>query len=652
MARVRKSPTRPSSKAPSRASAGASPQAERIAKAVRLTEASANPPRTTPVFDAESVETQRRLRFNPLRSVNPDILSQALDQFDLGILRPAALLWDAMCRRDDTLSFVKPQLENSIAAKPWGVFKKKDADPREAARHAAALEYFYDNLTCLSAFDRNQRGGRHRLLKQMGEAASYLYSIHHFVWEPQPGRMIQVDDAAPVPALKATMEHVPLWFFENVSGTLRFLPFGGFGTHGQELNWEGEWMVTTGAGIMFAASICYMFKRLTFQDWTIFNERYAQNKVVGLTSENKESPQGKALADIVANFNGDMGIVLYGQQNTADLPIQLLGPQGAATVDIFERFLERQDRKLTVMYRGSDLRNMSRERDVSGVSAQSEETEALEIAHCANIADACRTYIDRNVIRFCFGEGVEPLAWFGLPDMEREDAKTLRENAGFLADRGLMVDATVVADRLGVTLTEDPAEALGAEGADLTDRSDLTDQSDPDESEAEARLQELVKEATANGGPGSGRYPKGSGRGRIRDAFGKRIDESQGGLSVQENIRRGVKCLDYATRHKTDVPDAMYRKEVGRIDFAWGTPGESSKDFQGGSGLSHILAKHGEEDLKRLPVVLAKGKITQHAEAGKRLVQYGNYTASLVKEKSRSAWVLTGFSTNRRQVAR
>ena len=155
-----------------------------------------------------------------------------------------------------------------------------------------------------------------------------------------------------------------------------------------------------------------------------------------------------------------------------------------------------------------------------------------------------------------------------------------------------------------------------------------------------------------NGGKGSGRYPKGSGRGRIHDAFGPRIDESQGGLSEKENIQRGVASADYARRKQRDVRDAMYRKEIGRIDFLWGTPGDASKEYEGGKGLAHILAKHGEADLRKLPIVLAKGKFSEHPKGDpKRLVTYGSYTVSLVKSKNRQAWVLTGFSKGR-QVSR
>lgn len=472
---------------------------------------------TASVFDAEQVALQRRMRFNPLRMLDPENLSMSLDQFDIGIIRHAALLWDAMARRDDTLSFVLPQFENSIAGKPWGVFKRKNADPVEADRHAAALEYFYSSVTAVNAFDRNERGDRHLLLKQMGSAFAMRYALHHFVWKPTPGKMIEVEGGAPVPALSAEMEFVPLWYFENTTGTLRFLPFGGFGATGQVMDFEGEWMCTTGPGMMFAASICYVFKRLTFQDWAIFNERYANQKVIGQTPESKDSPQGQAMAEMVAEFNGDQGIVLYGSQPGDKPPISLLGPSGTVSVDLFERFLERQDRKMTVMFRGSDLRNMSREKDVTGVSAQSDETEAMEMAHCANIASACRTFIDRTVIRYCFGEGVEPLAYFGLPDGNEEDAKALRDSAGFLADRGALVELDTVAERLGVTLTEDPDEALlpaSKVGGGKSERGSEEVEGAKTANARAARLEELIEEAlrTGNGNENhdeKGRFAKG-----------------------------------------------------------------------------------------------------------------------------------------------
>src|ERR1043166_4799542 len=80
------------------------------------------PPKTDTLFNADSIKFQRQMRVNPLPMLDPASLGIALDQFDTGMLRQAALLWDAMCRRDDTLVLVKPQLENAIASQDWGVF--------------------------------------------------------------------------------------------------------------------------------------------------------------------------------------------------------------------------------------------------------------------------------------------------------------------------------------------------------------------------------------------------------------------------------------------------------------------------------------------------------------------------------------------------
>jgi phage gp29-like protein len=129
-----------------------------------------------------------------------------------------------------------------------------------------------------------------------------------------------------------------------------------------------------------------------------------------------------------------------------------------------------------------------------------------------------------------------------------------------------------------------------------------------------------------------------------RDNLGRWADENGGGLSEKDNLQRGQKAMDRAIRQKTDVQKAMHRKEAGQIDFKWGTPGETKNNFAGGHGISHILAKHGEADARAMPEVLAKGRITPHPEGDdKRLVEHGNYVASLARNNSRSAFVLTGF---------
>lgn len=609
-------------------------------------------PATGPVFDAGTIEMHRRMRFNPLRSLTPEVLSTAHDQFDLGLLSPAARLWEAMCRRDETLSFVKPQLEDSIASKPWGVFKVKDADPVEAARHEAALNHFYNSVRAVNALDRNERGGRTLLLKQMASSDSFFYAVHHFVWKPEPDKTVDVPDAEPVPALSAELEFVPLHFFDNTTGTLRFQRLGMYAGTGDDLNWDGEWMVTTGRGIMFAAAACYVFKRLTFQDWTIFNERYAQQKVVGVTNAQKDSEPGRAMEQLVADFNGDQGIVIYESNATDKPPIHLLGPEGTVSVDLFERFLDRQDRKITVMYRGSDLANMSREKDVTGVSAQTEETERLEIAQCRRIADACQQFIDRKVIEYCFGAGVEPLAYFGLPDLDQEDAKQVRDSAGFLADRGVLVDANDIAERLGITITKKPEEALSAvAGTAQEDSVDGTKLTPPTKDQTTAtniaRLQRIVEETLAENNnpyhdPGTGEFSSGGGGGSREREF-----------AIRANLQRGRNAMRRVMAEGRDVVNAMQRPDVGDIDFIWERAGGSGKTY----GIKHLLDRRAQEDhavgsalspeetAEKMVEVIARGSVV---DAGRKKgvieIDHEGFRAVLASAgKDSNAWLITGF---------
>lgn len=91
---------------------------------------------------------------------------------------------------------------------------------------------------------------------------------------------------------------------------------------------------------------------------------------------------------------------------------------------------------------------------------------------------------------------------------------------------------------------------------------------------------------------------------------------------------------------KRDVKAAMYRDDVGDIDFIYGTPGKGSK-FKKGYGIAHIKAKRDSENgsgidtLNKLVEVIAKGTDTeiQHANGSNgeyRLkIHYDGYTAIL-----------------------
>jgi phage gp29-like protein len=164
-------------------------------------------------------------------------------------------------------------------------------------------------------------------------------------------------------------------------------------------------------------------------------------------------------------------------------------------------------------------------------------------------------------------------------------------------------------------------------------------------------LQKLNAEAAARGLKGEEPVQNrilNDGSDQPRDSLGKWVDENGGGLSEKDNLQRGQKAINRAMQQKTDVQKAMHRKEVGQIDFKWGRPGTSNPDAGGrthtdGYGISHIIAKHGEDTARQMPEVLAKGKISPHENEQRRYVTHGGYRAVLERQNSKQAFVVTGF---------
>lgn len=124
-------------------------------------------------------------------------------------------------------------------------------------------------------------------------------------------------------------------------------------------------------------------------------------------------------------------------------------------------------------------------------------------------------------------------------------------------------------------------------------------------------------------------------------------------VSVEENIANGKKAIEKVISEHSDAIDAMTRDDVGGISFYYGTPG-TGKKFKKGYGIAHMIAKRNSEGLdgetfvKRLPEVIAKGKIAERQTApnGDRvLVKYGDITTvlSLYKDGNRQTWVVTGW---------
>jgi len=110
------------------------------------------------------------------------------------------------------------------------------------------------------------------------------------------------------------------------------------------------------------------------------------------------------------------------------------------------------------------------------------------------------------------------------------------------------------------------------------------------------------------------------------------------------SIERGERAVRQVLKSKRNVPNAMYRKEIGKIDFLYGKAGDSAKKFAGGYGIAHILAKHGQQAVDMIPTVIARGKMSQKYR-DRVYFSLDNYMATvrLDFDGQKRTWLVTNF---------
>ncbi|HZQ47259.1 MAG TPA: DUF935 family protein, partial [Verrucomicrobiae bacterium] len=302
---------------------------------------------------AERIQMSIRLRFNPIRHLTPELLTQYLDSFRLGYFRNAALAWDAMERRDSRLQTVAPKRKKSVARHGWEILTVNDSPAARAQKEK--LEYFYNHLTATTALEPDEQGGLSLLIRQMMDAVGKRYAVHEIIWQPaSPGstRVPRVPVGVPPtgsPALEdlnltATFRFCPLWWFEGTQGKLRFL-LSEFDIYGQDME-DAGWLVTVGDGLMEACSVAYMFKHLPLRDWLAFSEKFGMPGLLGKTEATLDSPEWNALADAVKNFSTDWAAVCSSSNE-----IELIETKNAGAQP-FEPLVARMDEEMTRLWRG------------------------------------------------------------------------------------------------------------------------------------------------------------------------------------------------------------------------------------------------------------------------------------------------------------
>lgn len=138
------------------------------------------------------------------------------------------------------------------------------------------------------------------------------------------------------------------------------------------------------------------------------------------------------------------------------------------------------------------------------------------------------------------------------------------------------------------------------------------------------------------------------GRGR-RDDWQK----AREGMTPRQNASNATRAMRWAMNNGRDAQEVMHRKGLGWVDFPIGRPGTPKKNDKGithadGYGLSHILAKHGDRAVRRMPLILAYGKIVKHPDPDKVTVTYGNERVHLGRSKGRGrSWAITSYDESK-----
>ena len=121
--------------------------------------------------------------------------------------------------------------------------------------------------------------------------------------------------------------------------------------------------------------------------------------------------------------------------------------------------------------------------------------------------------------------------------------------------------------------------------------------------------------------------------------------------------RKPQKAVTKLLKEKTGCcPGVFYHKDVGPIGLAYGKPGEGT-ELKNGYGLSHIIAKHGEEGISSLLKVIQNGRVFGGKEAPAKLdriyISDGIALATLQKnwkgDKGSGTWTVTSFVPKRRR---
>ncbi len=384
------------------------------------------------VISASYAAAVNRGGFNPIKNLRPEVIIRALDAFNRGRLSEAARLFEAIIQRDDTICCLNLKRKKSVSRLDFEIVPLENS--RKARAHQKVLMRFYESLETTDFCDKNQSGGLRMLVSQMMDSAGMKYAVHRISFKQVNGE------------LKGVFEQYPIWLFENTTGRLRKLDNEKQLTAGVPLD-PDKWMVTCGDGLMTTSAIAYVFKHLPLQDWLIYCERNGMPGIKAKTNAFPDTPQWESAKEAVSQFGAEFYAVL--SEGTDIEAIDVSSKSQLPYKDI----VERMDRMLCALWRGSDLSTLSGSYQ-NGASVQWYENTLIEEDDANNIGETLNKNVDAKVVKLVFGDD-KPLARFRLklPDYEQKQYEL--EMVERLVKLGLKPDALELAKKFAFPIANE-----------------------------------------------------------------------------------------------------------------------------------------------------------------------------------------------------
>jgi hypothetical protein len=400
-----------------------------------------------PTFNLEMIRLAKQQQLDALVDLTPARLKQARRMFRAGRLRELALIMDQQEETDDVLQTVAPKAKASVARHGWEILTIDTEDAPMATRAAEqkeVLEAFYNGLRVTSALDQDERGGVSLLLRQMMDAKGKKYACHHIVWSPLPnGRYT------------ATLWFVPLWFFENSTGRMRFIA-NAYGYDGVAMD-PAEWLVTKGQGIGIACATAWLLKHLPLRDWAALCHRFGDAIVEGITDAPENSPEWNLARTATADVAGGDAIL-----HSRGVEFKFTFP-GALGELPFAPIVERMDRALAALWRGADLSTISAGTGQGqGASLQAEEADIIEQDDAAWLSETVALKLDRLVLDNVFGPEEPALAYFRVATANKQNTELDLKIDAFAVVNGHPVSKKQFAERYNRPLPDEADDLLKA----------------------------------------------------------------------------------------------------------------------------------------------------------------------------------------------